>query len=143
MKTTDMTTTEKFPFRRTGIDSDFIVTSDAFPANVNVSEAGKLQIRLRETKFPKGDYEVIISGRVTIDNLLNIPVARLSKDGGATWTTYSLEAETTTDGKSFTHAFPLINYSGANLDYIMQLKKSLATDTLTASDFDIMVKRVA
>lgn len=140
---TDITTTLKFPFSRSGISSDFIVTSDAFPASVDVAEAGKLQVRLIHNSLPKGDYQILISGRFTIDNLLNIPIGRYSKDGGTTWYDFALESSSVTEGNLFATNLYLMKYSGVDLDCVIQLRKGLATDVMTVTACDVSVQRVS
>lgn len=139
---TDITTTAKFPYRVSALDGTFTITGTTYPASIDTAEAGKLQLRLTENEFPKGDYEITLSGIVTSTNLLNIPTGRFSLDGGATWNGFTSEVESTTLGKTFTFQTQLIEFSGAYTDLIVQMIKSIGTDTVTATFCSIAMKRV-
>lgn len=97
---------------------------------------------MREALLPKGDYELSISGVAFSGNLLNIPTGRLSINGGSTWMEFTNEVDTITGGKLFNLTIPMIEYSGATTDFILQFKKSLATDTVSLSYCDLTMKRV-
>ena len=138
----DITTTNKFPFARVGIDATYTITSNAY-ATVGTTETGKFEIRMQENNLPSGDYELAISGIVTSDNLLNVPTGRLSINGGTSWDEFTVKAESTTIGKTFGYTLPMIGYSGANTDFVLQFKKSLAdADAMTLLTCDLTVKRV-
>ena len=138
----DITTTLEFPYNRKGLDASFELTSNAYASVVGTAEAGKLELRMQETSLPKGDYEFKISGLAVSDNLLNIPTGRYSTDGGAAWNEFTNKVDVASVDKPFSIIIPMIDYSGATTDFVLQFKKSLVTDTVTLTNCDITMNRV-
>ena len=138
----DISTTKQFPYSRRGIDASYELTSNAYASTVGTAEAGKLELRLQETSFPKGDYELTISGLAVSDNVLNIPTGRYSTDGGSTWNEFTNTIDVVSVDKPFAIIIPMMNFSGATTDYVLQFKKSLVTDTVTLTNCDLTMKRV-
>lgn len=138
----DITTTLKFPYKRKGIDTSFTLTSNAYPTTVGTAEAGKLELRMQEVNLTKGDYELTLSGLAVSDNLLNIPTGRYSMDGGSTWVEFTNEVDVVSVGKPFVIRIPMVGFSGATTDYVLQFKKSLVTDAVSLTNCDITMKRV-
>lgn len=139
---TDITTTNNFPVA-SAITASFAVTSNAFATTVGTAETGKFEARLQSSVLPAGKYELTISGLAFSDNLLNIPTGQYSLDGGSNWVAFSAEAETVAAGKPFNILVPLYSYTGATIDYVVQVKKSLAdADTVTLTNCGLTMKRV-
>ena len=139
-----LTTTQEFPFFYSGRDQDFILNPEPFPASVDTSEAGKLQLRLKEQKIrlPKGNYEAVISGTVKSTDLATIPLGRFSLDGGSTWENFTCQADNVTDNKLFSVTVLMNDYSGSDLDIILQMVKSSAgTGAVTVGRACVTIKR--
>ena len=140
---TDITTTEKFPYKRDGIDNSVALTEVTFPAGVGTTPAGNVQLRLQEAKLPKGIYELTISGNITSTNIANHVNGRLSYDGGSTWENFSVKADIVGERSLFSQVIPLVDFKGETIDYVVQFKKQTGTDTVTLVYADLTMKRVA
>lgn len=138
---TDITTTLEFPYAREGVEG-FTLTSDSFPSDIDIAEAGKLQLRMRESDLPRGDYEFTVSAMVDSGNLSNIPTGRLTINGGALWDEFTVKVDSINQSKLMQFTIPMIDYSGATTDFILQFKKSLATDVVGLSYCNMTMRRV-
>ena len=138
----DMTTTQDFPYITNGNNTASELTSTAFPSSVDTAEAGKLQLRIRESKFPKGAYEFTISGSISSTSLANYVLGRYSLDGGTTWYDFSVKVDDVNADKMFHQVISMTDFLGQTFDYIAQFKKTAGTDTVNISSSNIIMRRV-
>jgi len=113
--------------------------SNAYPVDVDTVAANEVQSRIQED-LAAGEYTVTVVHEATINSTSNAIYTRSSGDGGATWKEGSRNVANSGDNSFLTYEASFTHAGGA-IDFVLQMRKESANNTLAVSQCSIWIKR--
>ena len=113
---------------------------DNYPVDVDTVVGNEVQVRIAGTA-EAGKYSFNVSSNANVDSTLNAVFSRYSLDGGATWEEASRSASNSGDSLFFMYSFPY-DHAGGAYDFVLQMKKESAQNTLNVVACSIWFQRI-